>query len=157
MTRPRLTVEQWATIRDAFPVSTRTGGQPRDLREIVDGIFWFLNTGAPWRALPKEFGPWPTVWELFDKWTANGTLDRIISILRAERIDYGDLDHDLWRLDGTVIRAARCAAAGGKTTPRRTNRPRIWPLPWRIIDLVPYPLLWILSSVEFPFDSRTCS
>jgi hypothetical protein len=23
----------------------------------LNGIFWVLRTGAPWRALPKEFGP----------------------------------------------------------------------------------------------------
>lgn len=114
MTRHGLTDEQWAKIQDAFPVRARTGRPPRDRRQIVDGILWILRTGAPWRDLPKEFGPWPTVWDLFDKWTDNGTLGRIISILRAERIDSGALDQELWCVDGTVTRAARCAAGGGK-------------------------------------------
>jgi transposase len=114
MTRPRLTVVQWATIQEAFPVGTRNGAPPRDRRQIVDGILWILRTGAPWRDLPKEFGPWPTVRDLFDKCTANGNLDRIISILRAARIDSGALDQELWRVDCTVNSAARCAAGGGK-------------------------------------------
>ncbi len=114
MTRHGLTDEQWANIQGAFPVRARTGRPPRDRRQIVHGILWILRTGAPWRDLPKELGPWPTVWDLFNKWNHNGTLDRITSILRAERIDSGSLDQDLWRLDGTVTRAARCAAGGGK-------------------------------------------
>ena len=38
----------------------------------------------------------------------------ILSRLRAERIDAGKFDDELWCVDGTVVRAARCAAGGGK-------------------------------------------
>lgn len=114
MARHGLTDEQWAKIQHAFPPRARVGRPPRDRRQILDGILWILRTGAPWRDLPKEFGPWATVWDLFNKWTDDGTMDRILSMLRAERIDSGSLDQDLWCVDGTVARAARCAAGGGK-------------------------------------------
>jgi transposase len=80
----------------------------------MDGILWILRTGAPWRDLPEEFGPWSTVWDLFDKWNADGTLDEILRRLRAVRVDCEDIDQELWCLDGTIVRAARCAAGGGK-------------------------------------------
>ena len=83
-------------------------------REILDGIFWILRTGAPWRDLPEEFGPWATAWDLFDTWNADGTLDAILSRLRAAGIDAGLVDGELWCVDGTVVRAARCAGGGGK-------------------------------------------
>jgi len=78
---------------------------------IVDGILWILRTGSPWRDLPKEFGPWQTVWRLFDEWNDDGTLQEILTRLRAEEIQNAD---DLWCVDGTTVRAARCAAGGGK-------------------------------------------
>ena len=119
MTRHRLTDEQWDLISDLFPPAARTGRPPSDRRMIVDGIFWILRTGAPWRDLPEEYGPWGTVWDLFDKWNDDGTLDKILHRLRAAKVDEGEIDNELWCVDGTITRAARCAGGGGKKTTRR--------------------------------------
>ena len=122
MTRHRLTDEQWDCIADIFPPPAKTGRPPSDRRMIVDGILWIMRTGSPWRDLPDEFGPWGTVWDLFDAWNADGTLDEILSRLRAVYIDAGKIDEELWCIDGTTVRAARCAAGGGKKTIRRNQK-----------------------------------
>jgi transposase len=122
MTRHRLTDEQWESIADLFPAPAPTGRPPRDRRSVVEGILWILRTGSPWRDLPEEYGPWSTVWDLFDKWNAEGTLDEILFRLRATRIDAGKIDQDLWCIDGTIVRAARCAAGGGKKGIRRSRK-----------------------------------
>jgi transposase len=122
MVRHRFTDEEWNLIKDVFPPPARTGRPPRDRRQVVDGILWILRTGAPWRDLPEEFGPWATVWDLFDTWNADGTLDEILRRLRAARIDAGEMDDELWCVDGTVVRAARCAAGGGKKGIRRSRQ-----------------------------------
>ena len=114
MLRHRLTDPQWELVEDLFSPPARTGRPRRDRREILDGILWILRTGAPWRDLPRELGPWATAWDLFDTWSNDGTLDAILSRLRAAGIDAGLIDRDLWCIDGTVVRAARCAAGGGK-------------------------------------------
>ena len=114
MARHGLTDPQWELIQDLFPPPARTGRPRRDRREILDGILWILRTGAPWRDLPAELGPWATVWDLFDAWNHDGTLDAILSRLRSAGIDAGLVDHELWCVDGTVVRAARCAGGGGK-------------------------------------------
>ena len=122
MTRHRLTDEQWDCIADVFPPPAKTGRPPSDRRMIVDGILWIMRTGSPWRDLPDEFGPWGTVWDLFDAWNADGTLDEILSRLRAMYVDAGEIDEELWCIDGTIVRAARCAAGGGKKTIRRNQK-----------------------------------
>lgn len=126
MIRHRLTDREWELIRDVFPPPARTGRPPRNRREIVDGILWILRTGAPWRDLPEEFGPWGTVWDLFDKWNADGTLDTILSRLRSSRIDAGEVDDELWCIDGTSVRAARCAAGGAKKKIQPSRRTMLW-------------------------------
>src|SRR5262249_1227477 len=114
MVRHRLTDQQWELVQDLFPPPARTGRPSRERREILDATPGILRTGAPWRDLPGEFGPWATVWDLFDTWNGDGTLEAILSRLRAAAIDAGLVDRELWCVDGTVVRAARCAAGGGK-------------------------------------------
>lgn len=111
MARNRLTDEQWDLIKDVFPPPAATGRPQVNRRDVVDGILWIKRTGAPWRDLPEEFGKWATVWDLFDKWNGDGTLDEILHRLRAE---YGDISNELWCVDGTTVRAARCSTGGGK-------------------------------------------
>jgi transposase len=114
--RLKLGEQQWGRIEPLFPKTDRSrGGRPPvDRRRVVDGILWILRTGAPWRDLPKEFGAWQTAWRLFDEWNSNGTLDSILQSLQAACVDAGEIDQELWCIDGTVVRAARCAAGGGK-------------------------------------------
>jgi transposase len=126
LARHRLTDREWELIRDIFPPPALTGRPPRDRRQVVDGILWILRTGAPWRDLPEEFGPWGPVWDLFDKWNADGTLDTILSRLRSSRIDAGEVDDELWCIDGTSVRAARCAAGGAKKKIRASRRTMRW-------------------------------
>src|SRR3954453_9842185 len=83
MVRHRITDQQWELVRDLFPPPARTGRPRRDRREILDGIFWILRTGAPWRDLPEELGPWATTWDLFDTWNGDGTLEAILTRSRA--------------------------------------------------------------------------
>lgn len=118
MARNRLTDEQWDLISDVFPARAATGRPPVNRRDVVDGILWIKRTGSPWRDLPEEFGKWGTVWDLFDKWNADGTFDEILQRLRAACSDIND---ELWCLDGTTVRAARCASGGGKKGIRRNR------------------------------------
>ena len=107
MLRHRLTDEQWKLIANVLPVPKQTGRPPRDRRQIVEGILWILRTGSPWRDLPDAFGPWATVWDVFDTWNHDGTLQAILDRLRGQV----KIDAALWCIDGTIVRAAKCAAA----------------------------------------------
>ncbi len=118
MLRHRLTDEQWDLISDLFPKPKRTGRPPRDRRVLMDGILWILRTGAPWRDLPKAFGPWQTVWERFDTWNDDGLLQAILGRLRSQV----EIDPELWCVDGTIVRAHRCASGGGKKTIRKNRK-----------------------------------
>jgi len=123
--RHELTNEQWQLIRGLFPRPRTRRGKPRHPRRLLDGMFWILRTGAPWRDLPKRYGPWKTVWRRFDQWRREGRLGQVKQRLLAHLNQIGVLDWDLWCVDGTSIRAARCASGGGKrgaTTSRRTTR-----------------------------------
>ncbi len=114
MARFLLSDEQWEFIENVFSPAAPTGRPRRDPRQVLNGILWILRTGAPWRDVPEEFGTWKTCWQMFDRWTSDGTLDLLLTRLQGSFIDLQKLDQQRWCIDGTIVRAARCAAGGGK-------------------------------------------
>src|SRR3954465_15708083 len=115
MKRHELTDAQWALLSDFFPPrAPKRGGQWKDDRAMVNGIFWRLNTGAPWRDLPERYGPWQTVYHRFREPRRTGLLDRLIGRLQLRLNQAGLIDPDLFCIDGTSVRAARAAAGAAK-------------------------------------------
>lgn len=120
MARLLLTDDEWELVADVFPEPAATGRPRRDPRQVLDGILWVLRTGSPWRDVPPEFGTWKTCWRMFDTWNADGTLAEILRRLQARFVAAGAIDEELWCIDGTTVRAARCATGGGKKGTRRS-------------------------------------
>jgi|SRR5262245_5810420 len=112
--RHQLTDEQWQRIQYLFRQPAATGRPLTDPRQVFQAILWILRTGAPWRDLPEEFGAWQTVYHHFNHWRKSGLLATLVAELQIELGLQERLDHTLWCIDGTVVRAARCAAGGGK-------------------------------------------
>lgn len=50
--RYELTDEQFERIEDLLPSVEGRGRRYEDHRKVINGIFWMLGTGAPWRDLP---------------------------------------------------------------------------------------------------------
>jgi transposase len=121
MHRRDLSDAEWAILAPFFPVvRPRRGGQWRDHRTTLSGVFHRLRTGCPWRDLPGRYGPWQTVYERFAHLRRSGRLAELLSALQLRLNAAGLIDHSLYCVDGTNVRAARAAAgaAGEKTAPR---------------------------------------
>lgn len=73
-----MTDDEWALIAPLIPPARR-GGRKRsvDLREVVNGLMYILSTGCQWRAIPKDLPPRSTLYDYFDLWDYDGTLERI--------------------------------------------------------------------------------
>ena len=123
--RHELTDEQWELVSASIPKrKAKTGRRPKDPRIMLNGIFWILGTGAPWRDLPERFGPCKTVHRYFSDWRRNGVFAKIIDALQMKLDAKGLIDWELWCVDGSSVRASRAAAGAGKKVSRgiRTNR-----------------------------------
>src|ERR1700733_14060711 len=73
-----LTEEEWNLVAPLIPPGKPEGDKRTvNLREIVNGVMYVLSTGCQWRAIPKDLPPKSTVYDYFDLWTYDGTLDRI--------------------------------------------------------------------------------
>lgn len=76
---------EWEIIEPLLPKSKLRGRKRgTDLREVVNAIFYLLEEGCQWRALPHDFPHWSTVRTYFDKWNRNQIWYRMNQLLREE-------------------------------------------------------------------------
>jgi len=78
-----LTDERWARIAAVLPPQKASTGRPAlDHRTILAGIFWAIRTGASWREVPPEFGPWQTINSRYQRWRQAGIWQRIVEVVQ---------------------------------------------------------------------------
>src|SRR5947209_19349693 len=112
MTRRDLTDEQWERLRPLLPPQkTRRGRPPKEHRQIVNGLLWLNRTGAPWRDLPAEYGPWKTVATRFYRWRWAGIWDRILADLQSQPDAEGKPPRS-WRRAHGIVRRPHVPATG---------------------------------------------
>jgi len=112
MSRHDLTDREWNAIRPLLPAQ-RSGKRGRpwaNHRKVLNGIVWVLATGSPWRDLPDEFGCWKTVYNRFRLWQQLGIWEKLIRNILKRLDQNGCIDRTLWCVDGSVVRAHRCAS-----------------------------------------------
>src|ERR687886_835182 len=101
-TEPELTDQQWAALEPPLPPQRPATGRPNhDHRQVVEAMVWLARTGAPWRDLPSEYGPWKTVASRFYRWRQQGVFDRLLAEVHRRADACGELDWLGPHLDGS--------------------------------------------------------
>ncbi|GIG00143.1 hypothetical protein Cci01nite_52360 [Catellatospora citrea] len=73
-------------------------------RLVIDGIWWRVRAGAPWRDVLARYGPRQTVYSLFRRWQRSGVWVQLVTAMQAR----ADADGRLcWKVnvDSTICRA----------------------------------------------------
>jgi transposase len=109
-------------------------------------MLWILRTGAPWRDLPADFGPWQSVYDRFRAWSGNGLWTAILDGLSKPLRD----DEHLM-IDSTAMRVhAHGANPRGGQEAQAMGRSRS-SLSTKIhlaCDALGYPLGFILTGAN---------
>ena len=115
MNRGELTNIQWERLHPLLPPhKPKTGRPAHDPRPIINGLWWMLRPGAPWRDLPERYGPWRTVASRFDRWQRAGIWSQLLAAVPAQAEAAGQLNWNMHYLDGTRSRAHQHAAGAQK-------------------------------------------
>lgn len=93
-------------IQPHLPQAGRGPKRVDDLR-VLNGIFYILRTGAPWRDLPDRYGPRTTVYNRYARWARRGIWKSIFDTLASRNED------SLLFIDSSIVKAHR-AASGAK-------------------------------------------
>lgn len=98
---------QWSRIEPHLPTNL-TGPEREDDRRIISGIVHMLQSGGRWRDCPREYGPYTTVYNRFNRWAKRDRWSVIFDALAKAGKDCVTL-----ALDSTTVKAHR-SASGGK-------------------------------------------
>ena len=115
-----ITAAQYARIEPHLPV--QRGNVSHENLNVINAILFVAESGCKWRALPKRFGNWHTIYTRMNRWSKAGVLDRLFAELQREqliriRIEAVTLDSTIAKVhsDGT--------GAVKKSAPRRSENP----------------------------------
>ena len=115
--RYELTDRAWSAIRPMLPNKPR--GVPRvDDRRVLNGIFWVLRSGAPWRDLPKSYGPHTTCYNRFVRWRRAGVWDQIMDALAVAH------NAAVQMIDTSVVRVHQHGACFASNREQQMGRSR---------------------------------
>jgi len=115
--RYELSDHEWAVIKPMLP--DRPRGVPRvNDRRVLNGIFWVLRSGAPWRDLPEGYGPPTTCYNRFVRWRRAGVWDRIMEALTAAH------DTAVQMIDTSIVRVHQHGACIAGTRDQHMGRSR---------------------------------
>lgn len=84
----------------------------------LDGIFWVLRSGAPWRDLPDRYGPYTTCHNRFVRWRRAGVWDRILDAV-ADRAEAS-----VQMIDSSIVRVHQHGSCIGRDARHCTGRSR---------------------------------
>jgi transposase len=95
--RYELSDYEWTAIKPMLPNKPRGVRRVND-RRVLNGIFWVLRSGAPWRDLPATYGPRTTCYNRFVRWRRAGVWGSIIDALAAAH------DAAVQMIDTSIVR-----------------------------------------------------
>ena len=91
-------------------------GNPETCRRFLSAVVWMTKEGASWRALPKVYGYWNTIYRRLSRWCDAG----VFEALHEHFHDAGELSALL--VDSTIVRAHSCAAGAPKKKGDKTEQ-----------------------------------
>src|SRR5436305_546671 len=107
-----LTNEQWEIVSPLIPQRRRRDGKGRPrvpARSVLDAILWVLWSGAPWKALPRNYPPYQTCHRRMQEWVRERVFKKILRALAEDLRERGQFDLTETFVDGTHAGAKRGA------------------------------------------------
>ncbi len=76
--------EEWSFCAPYLTLMTEEAPQ-RDypLREVFNGLRWFVRAGCPWRMVPNDLPPWNVIYQQTQRWLKAGCFEAMAHDLRA--------------------------------------------------------------------------
>jgi transposase len=95
-----ITAEQFARIESYLP--RQRGNVSLENLQVINAILYVAENGCKWRALPKRFGNWHTIYTRMNRWAKAGVLDRVFEQMQHQQLIRIKLE--AVSLDSTIVK-----------------------------------------------------
>ena len=126
-----ITNEQYQKIAKYLP--TQRGNVKISNLQLINAILYVAENGCKWRALPKIYGNWHTVYVRLNRWSKNGVLERVLAGLQTEGII--EVRVKFICLDSTTVKVHPDACGALKKTENKQSAEVAVGLPQKFIWL----------------------
>lgn len=131
-----ITPEQYARIEPHLPI--QRGNVSHQNLNVINAILFVAENGCKWRALPKRFGNWHTIYTRMNRWAKAGVLDRLFAELQREqliriKIEAVSLDSTIVKVHPDGTGALKKTARKPSASPAAAGAPKFIWLP-RVLD-----------------------
>ena len=152
-----LSDEQWEILEPVFRHNKRAPGKagrpPREPRGMVEAALWVLRTGAPWADLPRRYPPYQTCHRWFRRWSEDGTLKQLLTVLATDLRERGGIDDIEGYIDGTYVPAKKGDPVSGSAVPAK--RRRSWRLHTALVFQSPLASQLVLATTSRSSTKRS--
>jgi transposase len=131
-----INAEQFARIEQYLP--RQHGNVTHENLNVINAILYVAENGCKWRALPKRFGNWHTIYTRMNRWAKAGVLDRLFAQLQREqliriKIEAVSLDSTIIKVHPDGTGALKKTALKPSANPAAVGAPKFIWLP-RVLD-----------------------
>ena len=88
-----------------------------DLRRTIEAIIWRHDSGAKWRQIPAELGPWWMAAQTFGRWSRLGAWERLLELAQRR----GGVEAGMAFLQHLRLAGHRRRTGPGKNAPPRSG------------------------------------
>ena len=81
--------------------------------DFMRALLYIIENGCKWRALPKEYGNWHTIYVRFNRWSKNGTINKIFKELQKQNVI--EIRTEIVCIDSTSIKVHPDASGSRKS------------------------------------------
>ena len=113
----KITREQYLKIKKYLP--KQRGNVSMSNINLINAILYVAENGCKWRALPKEYGNWHTIYVRLNRWSKNKVLERLFIGLQKERII--NVKMEALSIDSTTVKVHPNGTGALKKTQDKTS------------------------------------
>ena len=112
-----ISTEQFARIKEFLP--RQRGNVSHQNLAVINAILYVAENGCKWRAVPKRFGNWHTIYTRMNRWAKAGVLDRVFEQLQQQQLVRIKIESV--SLDSTIVKVHPDGTGALKKTARKPS------------------------------------
>lgn len=101
--------------------------------KLINALLYVVENGCKWRALPKHYGNWHTVYMRMNRWSKSGVLEKVFAGLQSEGIV--EIKVQIICIDSTIVKVHPDACGALKKMEHKQSEGREVDLPQKFIWL----------------------